>query len=163
MKKMVLGLSLSLAALAFLMSPALAAESPPQAAPVLSVADQAFLASLARVPAGTPAPEQAAKRPHIAQKDMCTANCYGGGTVSCSGTGTCTAVDDNCNVGEQGHVVCNGAYTWCPTACPGCGPYWCNGESDCAANCSNLGCDYDYTCYDYPSCSDHCRCTRCVY
>ena len=156
MKKMVLGLALSLAALAFLISPAMAAVSPPQVAPVLSVADQAFLASLARVPAGTPAPEQAAKRPHIAQKDMCTANCYGGGTVSCSGTGTCTAVDFNCSVFEPGHVVCNGAYTWCPTACPDCGPYWCTGESACADNC--YPCDYIYTCNGYPYCTDHCRC-----
>jgi len=132
----------------------MAAASPPQGAPVLSVADQAFLASLARVPAGTPAPEQEAKRPHIAQKDMCTANCYGGGTVSCSGTGTCTAVDDNCP-SEQGHVVCDGVYTWCPTACPGCGPDWCTGEDACSAQCDP--CPYIYTC-NATYCTDHCRC-----
>jgi hypothetical protein len=84
MKKMVLGLSF-LAALACLMSPAMAAASPPQAAMVVSVADQAFIASLT-APVGTPAPELAAKRPAIGQKAMCTANCWNGGTVSCTGT-----------------------------------------------------------------------------
>jgi hypothetical protein len=154
MKKMVLGLSIAVAALAFVLSPAVAAASPPQVAPMLSVADQAFLASLARVPAGTPAPEQAAKRPHIAQKDMCTANCYGGGTVSCSGTGTCTAVDFNCSVFEPGHVVCNGAYTWCPTACPDCGPDWCT--EDCSSQCDP--CPWHLICNGYPYCTSRCRC-----
>jgi len=160
MKKLVLGLFLALAALAFLVSPATAASSP-QAAPVLSVADQVFVASLA-VQVGTPAPVLATKHHPIGQKSFCsaTANCANGGTISCTGTSSCTAVDGSCP--EPGHVTCDGVTTSCSSCAPGCGPDWCN-ESACAANCSNAGCDYDYTCYDYPSCSDHCRCTRCVY
>lgn len=145
MKKMVLGLSLSLAALGFLMSPVMAATSPPQVAPVLSAADQAFIASLAVLPAGAPAPEPAAKRPHIAPKDMCTANCWNGGTVSCSGTGTCTAVDGSCP--EPGHVVCNGVTTSC---------------SPCT-DCDTLASQCDDSCYPcavkFFQCSPYrCRC-----
>jgi hypothetical protein len=122
MKKMVLGLSLSLAALGFLMSPAMAATSPSQAAAVLSAADQAFIASLAVVP-GVPAPVDAAKGPAIGAKSLCTAtaNCWNGGTVSCSSNTSvtsCSAADGNCSVGERGHVTCDGVTTWCPTACP---------------------------------------------
>lgn len=148
MKKMLLGLSLAVTALGFLMSPAMAATNPPQGAPVLSVADQAFLASLA-------APVPAAKRPHIGLKDTCIANCAGGGTVSCSGGGSCTAVDGNCGAGEPGHVTCAGTTTWC-SPCPDCGPDWCTGEGDCAIQCT--GCQYNYTCTDYPTCTDHCHC-----
>ena len=163
MKKMLVELSLAVAALCLLLSPAIASASPPPAAPALGAADQAFLASL--VPGmATPAPQLAAKRPRIGAKSACTAsaNCWNGGTVDCSGSGSCSAADGNCSWGEPGHVTCDGATTWC-SSCPGCGPYWCNGESSCVAYCNNLGCDYDYTCSDYPSCSDNCRCTRCVY
>src|SRR6478752_5860402 len=117
MKKMVLGLSLSLAALAFLMAPAMAASSPPQVARVLSVTDQAFLASLA-----TPAATPAAKRPQIGPKSLCTAsaNCWDGSTVSCSGnnsTTSCSATDSNCSVHQRGSVTCDGVTTSCPI-CP---------------------------------------------
>jgi hypothetical protein len=163
MKKMLLGLSLSVAALGLLVSPAMAA-SPPQAAPALGAADQAFIASLAapvKAPA-TPAPQPAAKRPRIGAKSSCTAsaNCWNGGTVNCSGNSSCSAADGNCSWGEPGHVTCDGATTWC-SACPTCPPNWCTGESDCAASC--YSCDYVYTCYDYPSCTDNCRCRFCIY
>jgi len=161
-KKMLLELSLAVAALCLFLSPAIASASPAPAVPAPSLSDQAFIASLA----GTPAPELAAKKPSAKKpafgvKSFCSANCWNGGTVDCSGS-SCSAADGNCSWGEPGHVTCDGATTWC-SSCPGCGPYWCNGEYSCAANCSNLGCDYDYTCSDYPSCSDNCRCTRCVY
>jgi len=150
MKKMVLGLSLSLAALGFLMSPAMAA-SPPQVA-TLSAADQAFLASLgARV--GTPAPELAAKRPAIGQKSFCSANCWDTGTVSCSGT-SCSAVNGNCP-SEPGHVTCDGITTWCPNPCP-CDPDFCaNEEADCAFTCDP--CSYNFTCSE-STCTSHCHC-----
>jgi hypothetical protein len=48
---------------------------------------------------------------------FCQANCASG-TVSCSGS-VCSAYNRNCPY-EQGHVVCDGAYTWCPTSCPEC-------------------------------------------
>jgi hypothetical protein len=139
MKKLVLGFSLSLAALAFLVSPVLAATSPDPAAPVLSAEDQEFLASLA-LPAGAPAPELEAKGPAIRPKSFCsaTANCWNGGTVTCTSTvsgGTgCTPTDGNCNVGERGHVVCNGVTTSCPTACPvNCTAL----QQQCADNCGS--------------------------
>lgn len=112
MKKMVLGLSLSLIALAFLVSPAMAAS--PQ--PALSAEDQEFLASLA-----APAPEPTAKRPALGSKSACTAtaNCGTGTPVSCSGNNSCTAVDRNCATGTRGNVVCDGVKTKCQPACPG--------------------------------------------
>jgi hypothetical protein len=153
MKKIVLRVTLSLAALAFLMSPAVAAASPPQAVTVVSVADQAFLASLAVLPAGAPAPELAAKRPAFGLKSMCTANCANGGTVSCSGT-TCSAVNGSCP-SEPGHVTCDGATTAC-SACTSCGPTFCTGEDTCA-NSTCAGCQYTYTCNE-TTCTDHCHC-----
>src|SRR3954469_7041338 len=145
MKKMVLGLSLSLAALAFLVSPAMAA-------PTLSVADQAFLASLAKAPAGIPAPELAARRPAIGLKDTCTANCAGGGTVTCSGGGSCTAVDGSCP-SEPGHVVCGGITKSCsPCPVPVCQPPWCT--QDCDSQCP---CGGTLICNTNP-CTSHCQC-----
>jgi hypothetical protein len=158
MKKMVLVLSLSLAALAFLMSPAMATARPTQVAPVLSVADQDFLASLAVAPAGTPAPVPAAKRPArpaIGKKALCTAtaNCSFGGTVSCQGNNSCTAVDGNCSWGEVGYVICDSQlYSCAGSCCPG---NFCTREDQCASSC--YPCSYSYTC-NYSSCSDDCEC-----
>jgi hypothetical protein len=51
-------------------------------------------------------------------KNTCTALCASG-TVTCTGSGTCTAVDRACP-NERGHVICDGVTTFCPTACPIC-------------------------------------------
>lgn len=45
-------------------------------------------------------------------KNSCTASC-GSTSVSCSGTGTCTAVDRNCPT-TPGYVICDGVTTNCP-------------------------------------------------
>jgi hypothetical protein len=155
MKKMVLRVTLSLAALAFLMSPALAAASPLPAATVVSVADQAFLASLAVAPAGTPVPELAAKRPGIRPKATCTAICGNGSTVSCSGT-TCTATNANCPT-DPGHVVCDGATTACASStCTTCSPTFCD-DADAACSTQCDPCPYTLTCSE-TTCTSHCRC-----
>jgi len=39
------------------------------------------------------------------------------GTVTCSGNSSCTAVDRDCSVLEQGRVTCDGVTTLCPTGC----------------------------------------------
>lgn len=46
----------------------------------------------------------------------CTASCGSYASVSCttSGTGSCTAVDRNCAVGERGRVTCGSTTTYCP-------------------------------------------------
>jgi len=46
---------------------------------------------------------------------FCEATCETG-TVSCSGN-SCSAVNRNCSFGQQGFVVCDGNYTYCPTTC----------------------------------------------
>jgi hypothetical protein len=154
MKKVFVGFSLSLAALGFLLSPAMAA-NPPQAARVLSVADQTFLASLA--PVGSPAPQLAAKGPAIGQKSECdaTANCGGGVTITCHGLSSCSAADRNCTVNEPGHVTCDGTPTSCTPACP---PPSCDCaalRADCIADCSP--CPILFSC-NATTCVSSCRC-----
>jgi|SRR5437764_975620 len=115
MKRMALGIMLTLGTLGLAAAPAVAAPD----SPALSGADQAFLATLA-VPAAQ-APELVAKRPAIVGKALCTAtvNC-GSSTITCSSTvstSSCSAVDRNCAAGVPGRVICNGTTTNCP-ACP---------------------------------------------
>jgi hypothetical protein len=115
MRRMALGFVLTFAALVLMISPALAVGSRP-AAPVLSAADQEFLASLA-----TPAPTLAAKRP-IAEKALCSAavDCGGGHSISCSSSinrAHCSSVDRDCPAGQQGSVTCDGVTTTC-LPCP---------------------------------------------
>jgi hypothetical protein len=149
MKKMVLGISLTLAALVFLVSPA-AAATPQQGAPALSV----FLASL-----GTPAPTPVAKRPALGGKVLCSvsANCGSGGTIGCSGnnsTTSCSGTDQNCSVGQQGSVTCDGVTTWCPPCQVNCDDLW----SQCELNCEpcpikTFQCSSPYRCRcDYLHC-----------
>jgi hypothetical protein len=65
-------------------------------------------------------------------ESTCTASCGGTSTVSCSTSGTCTAVDRSCPT-QRGYVQCGTTKTNCPFACPvnNCGQ---NGI--CATNCS---------------------------
>jgi hypothetical protein len=104
MRRLALGFVLTFAALALMTFPA-------QAAPVLSAADQEFLASLA-----APAPALAAKRP-IDGKALCSAtvNCGDGTSVSCSSSASsssCSSIDRNCPT--RGSVTCDGVKTKCP-------------------------------------------------
>jgi hypothetical protein len=94
--------------LLLLSAPAVFADSVP--------ADPVFLASLGAGGACPAAMTAADKdRGGIAVKANCTANCGGGSSVSCSGTGTCVAVDRNCAAGERGYVHCSGqAVKYCP-------------------------------------------------
>jgi hypothetical protein len=159
MKKMVLGLSLALVTLGFLVSPAMAAD-PPQA-PRMSVADQAFLASLA-TPVGTPAPVLAAKSPRAGlEKALCTAtvSCLDGTSVSCQGnnsTTSCKAVDRNCSVGQRGSVTCDGVTTSCP-ACP-CSLDCTAARRECVLFCDPCG--VFFTC-SLSTCTQNCRCRIC--
>ena len=143
MKRMVLGIVLVLAAFGPLTSAAVAAPDP-QAAPVLSAADQAFLAALA-IPEAA-APTSAARRPGLIGKDACSAtvNCGNGTSVSCSGTTAsgCTGAQRNCASGEHGHVTCNGVSTYCSNLCP------CEiSEQQCESTCN--GCYKSFSCTPY--------------
>jgi hypothetical protein len=46
----------------------------------------------------------------------CTATCGSDPSVSCTTSGTCTAVDRSCSA-ERGHVTCNGVTTYCTATC----------------------------------------------
>lgn len=144
MKRTALTLVLALAALGLLTSPAMAAPGSQPAAPVLSAADQAFIASLALA-----APEPVAKRP-IVGKATCYANCWDGSTVTCSGT-TCSGIDSNCSAGERGRVICDGTPVKCPK-CPASPPDCSSLEAQCAASCGTCPVT-SFTCDPYS-----CRC-----
>lgn len=143
MKKMFLGVSMILACLIFLVSPATAA-TVSHSVPTLSD----FLASLA------PAPMDAAKRPAIGQeKSVCfaAASC-GSYNITCSGNQSvtsCSSADRSCP-GERGHVTCDGVTTWCNEPCFDCDAL----EQDCSWSCNpcsyNFSCDpvtQDWTCH----------------
>jgi hypothetical protein len=77
--------------------------------------------------AATPVAAHRAKNPGPL-KSTCTAtaNCDGGGTVSCSGSGTCTAVDQSCPETSQGYVDCGSGPIYCQDTCkipPDCSIY----------------------------------------
>lgn len=77
-----------------------------------------------------------------------TANCWNGSTVTCSGGGTCIAVDDNCPT-ATGHCTHNGA----PTYCPPCPP------RNCTAGCPGGGtvsCQYNNSCTYVDGCYASC-------
>ena len=160
MKKRLLVLFLVLAALGFVISPAMAADSP-RGAPALTAADRAFLGSIA-APVKTPAaPERGARRPPgggVGEKALCTAtaNCAFGGTVYCEGnnsSASCSATDGNCSWGEVGHVTCDGVTTSCGGSC--CPENFCSHEFQCYQSC--WPCNYNYTC-NWNGCYDDCEC-----
>src|SRR5262249_35699472 len=143
MRKTILGLVLVLATLGLIASPAMAAPDSPRVAPVLSGADQAFLAALAT----SPAPEPGATGPAAQGKPLCTAsaNCGPGGTISCSGNNSptsCSSTDQSCP-SQRGSVTCDGVKTWCPNSC--CPDLDCAAErADCESSCSP--CLFSFTC-----------------
>lgn len=47
----------------------------------------------------------------------CSADCGSHAPVSCTGSGTCTAVDRDCGVWQRGYVECNGLRTLCSPGC----------------------------------------------
>ena len=51
----------------------------------------------------------------ITIKASCTADCGSFPDVSCSASGSCTAVDRNCSAGQRGYVTCGSSTTYCPT------------------------------------------------
>lgn len=63
------------------------------------------------------------------------------GTVTCSGNSSCTAVDRDCSVLEQGRVTCDGVTTLCPTTCCSSGTIIeraccrCEATGDCLSCC----------------------------
>lgn len=115
----------------------------PSPAPLTSEALAAILGSPADAGAcglpgkaafGMPAPQN--------RTSTCTVTCPSG-TVSCTSSGTCTAVDRNCSILEAGHVTCDGVTTSCTPAC-------CTGgtvQQNACCRCNATG-----------TCFDCCRC-----
>ena len=97
--------------------PALAADgSPPAPVPAAQP-----LATPAGVNCSAPSTEQPLDEVLFASSGpqsnaTCTADCYPFADVSCSTSGSCTAVDRNCP-NQRGYVKCGTSYTFCPV-CP---------------------------------------------
>lgn len=51
----------------------------------------------------------------ITIKASCTADCGSAPDVTCSGSGSCTAVDRNCGAGQRGYVTCGSTTNYCPS------------------------------------------------
>lgn len=64
----------------------------------------------------------------------CSANCYGAGSASCSGS-SCTAVDRNCSAGQRGYAQCGGTTHYCNTCSSGCTGSCC----ECLSECGSTG------------------------
>ncbi len=103
----VAGLSFLLLAVALVPAQA-ATPSPVQAlAPPVTGAAAPYLPTAAVASLGqNPTP--------TAVQSTCIADCAPYSDISCTVSGTCTAVDRNCAAGERGHLVCNGALYYCP-------------------------------------------------
>ena len=86
---------------------------------------------------------------NLSTKALCTANC-GTTTVSCSSSGTCTAVDRNCAAGQRGYVQCGTTKTFCPSLCP---VNNCGANGICATNCNppDPDCAPSNPCRDNPA------------
>lgn len=81
---------------------------------------ESFLSSL-RARDSSPRPTQTSAsrgRRNITTKDVtCITDCGPYGQLTCTTSGSCTAVNRNCSVGQQGYLNCNGSYRYCPV-CP---------------------------------------------
>lgn len=52
-------------------------------------------------------------------KSTCSASATcNGTTISCFGSLACSAVDQDCSVGQRGYVLCDNIRTSCPSDCP---------------------------------------------
>jgi hypothetical protein len=79
----------------------------------------------------------------LAAKSQCTAtaDCDYPATVTCSGSGTCTAVDRNCDGNQRGYVSCDSVVKYCKPDCPveiDCSPFdheGCIYSFDAESNC----------------------------
>jgi hypothetical protein len=81
---------------------------------------------------------------------FCQSDCTEGPDVSCNGT-SCSAVDQNCSVGQQGFVQCDGNYTYCPVCPPsggGCTRVECRMGCGCPGGLS--------VCVDLQTCECEC-------
>jgi hypothetical protein len=93
----------------------------------------------------------------VPTKSSCTASCGSGSMpVSCSGSGSCSAVDRDCGSNERGHVTCNGVTTYCSASCA------CGTVCTCSAPCFSTPCDsgggYIIDCSSWGICNSSCYC-----
>jgi len=114
--------------------------SPPLAA---DQAEDAFLAALAPSPGSTAVPGSVPEPVGVAVTSSCTAHCWDGSTVTCSGT-TCSAQDSNCVGGGQGQCTGTSSGTILCPSCPTC-------TTTCQSG-GSVSCRYGSTCTTRKNC-----------
>ena len=105
------------------------------------VAREKFFAQLQREAAEKPVARKPARPTGVTgEKATCTAQCGGGTSVTVNCSGTCTAVDRNCDNRQQGYAKCTGGSQvncpdpcpcWADTPCPNGSWVWCMGYDHC--------------------------------
>lgn len=127
---------------------ALALAAAPPAAPVEAAPAEAPQLSAPTCQPGAPAVTLPDGQEPLFLDSFCQADCTEGSDVSCSGA-TCSAVNQNCSIGQQGYVECDGNRTYCPTCpCVGCTLFQCRQGCSCPGGVS--------VCVDQCACECEC-------
>lgn len=126
----------------------LAAGVAPAAAPVADAGQLAAAPLCQTAPAAAVAPGTGTP---LFLDSFCQADCTQGSDVSCSGN-VCSAQNQVCSAGQQGHVTCDGQTTFCPSCPPtgGCTRF------ECRQGCGCPGC-FSF-CVDLETCTCECIC-----
>lgn len=89
--------------------------------------DPLWRALMIDTPASTAAPASHTARSggKLNGKSACTAtaSCGSASPVSCSGSTTCTSVDQDCSASTNGYVICDNVRIDCPICTPDCSQY----------------------------------------
>lgn len=96
--------------------------------------------ALVLAPQGATVPQPVAARGgESGIEATCYASCGVGASASCSGSGSCVAVDQDCFANQPGYVDCGSGPIYCSTACPDrCDRYdtsWCDYSWDSVRGC----------------------------
>jgi hypothetical protein len=129
-----------LSCLAAVVSGAAAATPPAEAAPAAVSLDALF-----DRPACVAAAKDTGFNP-VQLSCSAQATCWNGSILSCSdsGAGTCTGVNSNCSVGQQGYVSCGGSTTLCPDCPTACDVQLCTLRCSVNADCDTVCCGHGF-------------------
>ena len=85
----------------------------------IDLASDPLWRALVLAPQGATAPQPVSTRGgESGTEATCYASCGSGAPASCSGLGSCVAVDQDCLTNQPGYVDCGNGPIYCTTACP---------------------------------------------
>lgn len=117
----------------------------PASAAELDLASDPLWRTLVLAPPGATVPQPVAARGgESGIEATCYASCGVGASVSCSGSGSCVAVDQDCVTSQPGYVDCGNGPIYCSTTCIDrrCDHYdspWCDYSWNPTRNCCDAG------------------------